>query len=882
MTGFAFLADVALKSVLILAAATAVVATLRGSSAAFRHMLWTLAFASVAALPVLKAGLPGWSPPGAVLLSRGVASDGGAESVRDRGEATAPQADASAPVGAGNAEIDPERAGGVLTDRPRDAAASGGRSAEVAASSGGDDARPVSGPAGGGAVAATGSPDDPARTGHEAGLEGALPWAGLLVALWGAGVLAVLGRKWLGLRAVRRLERRCKPIEGGPVLAQVNRLAREAGIPAPRLLRGPEDLMPMAWGVLRPTIALPAAFAGWHPGRVRAVLRHEIAHLRRRDPLSQWLADVVCALHWYNPFAWHAAGRLRAERELACDDEAIADATRPSDYAAELVGVARTMRAPAAGPALPMARPSQLSARVQALLDDGRRRAPVRRASVFLGACVSALVVAPLAAAAPADARLASGARLDAGAEGGPAEAPAALADAPADRAPSTRDRDQLTDGDLDTGSHPSRCWEGDWHGSRTHNVNDERHRLKWESGDCELDLRLEGDVRFTRELDGIDHMGPGARFLLREDDGGVRRELEAAPARDGAPVYTFRLSGRSAPFDADARRWFAAIVLQLARHTAFGAEQRVAGLLRDGGPDAVLDEIPLLGGDWVRSVYFGELADQAELDDAHVERALRLATSQLESDHYLATVAGDLAGEGSLTPGSRDALLGTIAAMDSDHYKAAVTERALDGGALGPRTLATLLDAVERIDSDHYKASILTGAARSYALDAGERDAYVRVARSMDSDHYRSEVLNALLDRGGEGVAEAVAVATADAMDSDHYAAEVMVRVASLGAPGREAQRAFVRAVSGIDSDHYRTQILRALLDAGADDPEQVATVLVAARAIDSDHYLAETLTAVAERVRLEGPLRDAFEETMSGIDSEIYYARVSRLLNR
>jgi hypothetical protein len=49
------------------------------------------------------------------------------------------------------------------------------------------------------------------------------------------------------------------------------------------------------------------------------VLLHELAHLRRRDPLTNGLLVLAQSVHWFNPLARFAVARCRAERELACD-----------------------------------------------------------------------------------------------------------------------------------------------------------------------------------------------------------------------------------------------------------------------------------------------------------------------------------------------------------------------------------------------------------------------------------------------------------------------------------------------------------------------------------------------------------------------------------
>ena len=86
------------------------------------------------------------------------------------------------------------------------------------------------------------------------------------------------------------------------------------------------------------------------------------------------IAQLACALYWFNPLAWIAARHIRTERERACDDLVLACGTRGPDYAEELLEIARVMRGgryPAllAGATLAMAHRSQLEGRLIAILD---------------------------------------------------------------------------------------------------------------------------------------------------------------------------------------------------------------------------------------------------------------------------------------------------------------------------------------------------------------------------------------------------------------------------------------------------------------------------------------------------------------------------------
>jgi beta-lactamase regulating signal transducer with metallopeptidase domain len=153
--------------------------------------------------------------------------------------------------------------------------------------------------------------------------------------------------------------------------------ARELGLKRmPRLLIGPSDSVPMVWGVFKPRLLLPQGFETWSPEKQRGVLLHELAHLKRGDPLALWAAQWVKALHWFNPLVWLTLRQLRADQERACDDAVLRHGVRASDYAQSLLDLSLHNRlAPGLSLcALTITRCAPVEARVKAILDPTRRR----------------------------------------------------------------------------------------------------------------------------------------------------------------------------------------------------------------------------------------------------------------------------------------------------------------------------------------------------------------------------------------------------------------------------------------------------------------------------------------------------------------------------
>src|SRR5262249_12560861 len=171
-------------------------------------------------------------------------------------------------------------------------------------------------------------------------------------------------------------------------------------------LRGGAGTMPMAWGLRRSSVLMPADADTWPAHRLRVVLLHELAHVKRRDCLTHLVAQLACAAYWFNPLAWMAARRLRTERERACDDLVLSAGTRGSDYADQLLDIARVMQAgrfPAlmAGASLAMAHRSQLEGRLIAILDPSVPRRGRTRARFAAAATMFGLVIVPMASVQP-------------------------------------------------------------------------------------------------------------------------------------------------------------------------------------------------------------------------------------------------------------------------------------------------------------------------------------------------------------------------------------------------------------------------------------------------------------------------------------------------
>lgn len=163
-----------------------------------------------------------------------------------------------------------------------------------------------------------------------------------LVTIWLTGVLLLLGRMAGGCWRIRELRRRAfqEPVSHWQVAADT--IARRLRLARPVFMVDSDHVdTPTVIGWLRPVVLLPvAAMTNLAPGQVEAILAHELAHIRRHDPLVNLLQSVAETLLFYHPAVWWISSRIRTEREHCCDDVAVDVCGDPVTYAAALTELA--------------------------------------------------------------------------------------------------------------------------------------------------------------------------------------------------------------------------------------------------------------------------------------------------------------------------------------------------------------------------------------------------------------------------------------------------------------------------------------------------------------------------------------------------------------
>ena len=221
-----------------------------------------------------------------------------------------------------------------------------------------------------------------------------------VISVWLAGAGAGVALLLVGFARLAWLRGRATPVVGGPWRALADEIGGALGLSRPvQVLQSRHPTLLATWGLVRPKVLLPAGAERWPGPRVRVVLAHELAHVRRGDWAWQVCAELLRAALWFNPLTWIVLRRQRRDSELACDDEVLGLGVAGPAYASQLLDLVQVLRSRRTlwSPGVAIARPSGFERRIAAMMNPSLRRQPLARGARMAIVIAASCLTVPLA-----------------------------------------------------------------------------------------------------------------------------------------------------------------------------------------------------------------------------------------------------------------------------------------------------------------------------------------------------------------------------------------------------------------------------------------------------------------------------------------------------
>jgi beta-lactamase regulating signal transducer with metallopeptidase domain len=715
--------------------------------------------------------------------------------------------------------------------------------------------------------------------------------------LWALLSLVMLARLAGGYWEMRRLKAGAMPAPDRWEL-RLRRLRAINGVRRQtRLLISRQVAGPMSLGFLDPAILIPWAFLDTlSDSELDHIFMHELAHLQRLDDWTNLAQRLIEAVLPIQPAVYWLSHRMSLEREMACDDWVIAATGTAKPYAASLTKVAELSQFGPAGilAAGAAGSQSQLLRRVHHMLDRTRNAAPKLVLGpllaavaavvglIYLGARAPQMValaqspanennqqlpvttasraphalhgpVAPIAALNPTSvAMLASSASPAAQAPTSPLAPPAPLApSAPlspmAPLAPLAPVASQQS--------------------SETH------MEFKTRDGWTSLTVKIDGAIEFTDDDHDVKSLSPNGHFKLEEGSWFSGSTYDVKADATGNLTKTYSVGRTSKPLDDEGRAWLGRLLPQVIRDTGMGAERRVARILRQGGPPAVIAEIGLIHSDGSRRIYLEQLFSQATLNTEQLKESAKLIrgiSSDGDKAQVLITVdekyfAGNL----------RPYLFDAAESISSDGDKRRVLSDIVKKDAGNTESLVRAARAAGHISSDGDKAEVLVEIADPYHASDELHMVYFEAVNSISSDGDHARVLSKVLQaHGDDSDTLARVLRSAERISSDGDKARVLKEAASSYRDDQATRKAFFDAANSISSDGDHQQVLVTLVHRQGIGTDTLAGIANSAQRISSDGDKARVLVDLAG-ANIE-PARDAFFAAADSIHSDGDRSRV------
>ncbi len=448
---------------------------------------------------------------------------------------------------------------------------------------------------------------------------------------------------------------------------------------------------------------------------------------------------------------------------------------------------------------------------------------------------------------------------------------------------------------------------------SITTSSRDNIHRWKTSNGFDNFNVEYRGKIEITDDDKDIKSMSDDGYLEISKTVFGSKRSIVIESQGNGKIKKQYYEGRTETTWEPNGKAWLSEILPEVVRTTTLCAESRVARLFKQGGTNAVLNELDKIESDYVRSGYANILMKQpVQAKDYSI--IINKLAEKTDSDHYMTEFLKNHTDKFLQNKEATTALFSATKRMDSDHYKTVVIKEALQGQMTSLENVKIILQAASQMESDHYVTEVLTSILKQNNLTDGIVSEIINTTQSIESDHYKTVVLTQAMDKPGltgasyTRVVESVKTIESDhyitqvlknllenkltddalntlltilpSIESDHYKTEVFTTLMKRQDLKEEQFDKLMLSFDRMDSDHYKTVVLQQAMSPGVSEAK-IIKVLKLTASMDSDHYITEVLTRAAPKVKGgSAAIQDAYRSAARNISSETYYGRALRAI--
>ena len=361
-----------------------------------------------------------------------------------------------------------------------------------------------------------------------------------------------------------------------------------------------------------------------------------------------------------------------------------------------------------------------------------------------------------------------------------------------------------------------------------------EKGNISWHEDDYFLAVKWKGPFQIDDKDETIIAEGDHGSLKLKTNNDGEIHVIKFE-GKKGQTTYKYYKDGKQQDLDSNGRKWLKRTIQKLIE-TGFGAQKRVARILKEKGVKGVLAEIKDFDSDMAKRIYISHTLASENLKNKEIGQVIDV-----------------------------------VATMDSDFEKRLTLSQLLDEEKVSDTMLPKVLSIAKKFDSDFEKRLLVTQYVSTLKLTAKSTKAIIEIAETMDSDFELRLMLTAALsdakltDKNVERILDLALTK----IDSDFEVRLLLSTFVDQLGNSDKAVEKVLAVVTKMDSSFEQRLLLNTLVDQAKMNEKNWLKAIEVATTIDSDHEKSFVLMQMQDEAPKDNKrISTALEQAMAGID--------------
>ena len=331
---------------------------------------------------------------------------------------------------------------------------------------------------------------------------------------------------------------------------------------------------------------------------------------------------------------------------------------------------------------------------------------------------------------------------------------------------------------------------------------------ISWSSDGKSISINWEGDFRINEHDSSLEVEDEDSFIRIKGKEDGIRRSIKFE-VENGKRAHTYKVDGKKQELDAAGQKWLKGSIQTLI-NSGFGAEQRVARILKKSKVKGVLKETKAFEGDFVRRIYLTELMRQAKLKDKEITQVIDIV-AKFDSDFEKRLTLSFMLETEIVSDKVLPRVLKVAKTFDSDFEKRLLVTHFVSEMKLTNKSTVLVLDVAESIDSDFELRLLLTSALSDTKLtDKNVQRILDMAIKKIDSDFEKRLLLTSFADEYNRSDAVVAKVlAAAKTVDSNFERRILLSTLISQAKLNEKNWLTAINIASDIDSDFEKSRAL-------------------------------------------------------------------------